>query len=29
VSISGDVITVGDGSDERKVIDILNRERLT
>ena len=27
-TVSGDVITVDDGSDERKVIDILNRERM-
>jgi hypothetical protein len=28
-TISGDVITVDDGYDERKVTDILNRERIT
>jgi hypothetical protein len=28
VTISGDTITVDDGHDERKVIDILNRERV-
>jgi hypothetical protein len=27
-TVSGDVIAVDDGSDERKVIDILNRERV-
>ena len=27
--VSGDTITVNDGTDERKVIDILNRERIT
>jgi hypothetical protein len=27
-TISGDVITVDDGPDERKVLDILNRERV-
>jgi hypothetical protein len=27
-TISGDVITVDDGPDERKVVDILNRDRI-
>jgi hypothetical protein len=27
-SVSGDTITVDEGSDERKVIDILNREGI-
>jgi hypothetical protein len=28
-TISGDTITVDDGTDPKKVIDILNRERIT
>jgi hypothetical protein len=29
VTISGDLITVEEGSDERKVLDILNKKRVT
>jgi uncharacterized protein with von Willebrand factor type A (vWA) domain len=28
VTISGDVIVVADGNDERKVVDVLNRENV-